>query len=105
MSMASHPTNPADVAVASEAQAVDPIFGIEVHGLDPIPAEHRHGTPGELFWTWLGGNFNYVVLATGAFTILFGLNIWQASAAAIVGSVLGRSEEHTSELQSPMYLV
>jgi NCS1 family nucleobase:cation symporter-1 len=76
-------------AVESEAQAVDPIFGVEIHGLDPIPAEHRHGMPRELFWTWLGGNFNYVALATGALTILFGLSIWQAIAAAIVGSILG----------------
>src|SRR5258708_22468154 len=75
--------------VESEAEAVDPIFGIEIHGLDPIPAEHRHGEPRELFWTWLGGNFNYVVLASGAFTILFGLNIWQAVAAAVIGSVIG----------------
>jgi nucleobase:cation symporter-1, NCS1 family len=76
-------------AVESEAQVVDPIFGVEIHGLDPIPAEHRHGAPRELFWTWLGGNFNYVALATGALTILFGLSIWQAIAAAIVGSILG----------------
>src|SRR3981081_57646 len=75
--------------IESEAEAVDPIFGIEIHGLDPIPAEHRHGEPRELFWTWLGGNFNYVVLASGAFTILFGLNIWQAVAAAVIGSVIG----------------
>lgn len=75
--------------IEGEAQAVDPIFGIEIHGLDPIPVEHRHGEPRELFWTWLGGNFNYVVLAAGAFTILFGLNIWQAIAAAIIGSILG----------------
>lgn len=73
----------------SEITAVDPIFGIEVHGLDPIPLEHRHGKPGELFWTWLGGNFNYLALTTGALTILFGLSLWQAIAADIVGSVLG----------------
>ncbi len=87
--MAQHQTDRPDPAVESEAQAVDPIFGIEVHGLDPIPFEHRHGEPRELLWTWLGGNFNYVVLAAGAFTILFGLNIWQAIAAAIIGSALG----------------
>ncbi|HLJ35509.1 MAG TPA: cytosine permease [Ktedonobacteraceae bacterium] len=87
--MARQETIRPDNAVESEAQAVDPIFGVEIHGLDPIPVEHRHGEPGELFWTWLGGNFNYVVLAAGAFTIIFGLNIWQAISAAIIGSVLG----------------
>lgn len=78
-----------NLARENEIAAVDPLFGIEVHGLDPIPSEHRHGKPRELLWTWLGGNFNYVVLASGAFTILFGLSFWQAITAAIVGSVLG----------------
>jgi NCS1 family nucleobase:cation symporter-1 len=78
-----------NLAGESEITAVDPIFGIEVHGLDPIPPEHRHGKPGELFWTWFGGNFNYLALTTGSLTILFGLSIWQAIAAGIVGSILG----------------
>jgi len=87
--MAEHQSDQPDLTAQSEAQAADPIFGIEIHGLDPIPAEHRHGEPRELFWTWLGGSFNYIALATGAFTVLFGLSIWQAIGAAIIGSVLG----------------
>src|SRR5947209_16237507 len=87
--MAKQQADKSDHALESAAEAVDPIFGIEIHGLDPIPAEHRHGQPKELFWTWLGGNFNYVVLAAGAFTIIFGLNIWQALSAAVLGSILG----------------
>ena len=72
-----------------DAKEADPIFGIEVHGLDPIPPEHQHGSPRELLWTWLGGNFNYVTLTTGALTILFGLALWQALIAVVIGSVLG----------------
>ncbi len=87
--MAEQQTDQPNPKAKNEAQAVDPIFGIEIHGLDPIPTEHRHGTPRELLWTWLGGNFNYVALAIGALTILFGLSIWQAITAAIIGSVLG----------------
>src|SRR5215510_11380951 len=78
-------TDPHNLARENESAAVDPLFSIEVHGLDPIPSEHRHGQPGELLWTWLGGNFNYVTLASGTFTILFGLSGWQAITAAIVG--------------------
>ena len=85
-----------NLARENEIAAVDPLFGIEVHGLDPIPSEHRHGQPRELLWTWLGGNFNYVVLASGAFTILFGLSFWQAITAAIVGSVLGANTVNLS---------
>jgi purine-cytosine permease-like protein len=72
-----------------DAREADRIFGIEVHGLDPIPPEHAHGHPRELFWTWMGGNFNYVVLTTAALTILFGLGLWQALAAVVVGGVAG----------------
>ena len=87
--MKNHQSDRPTPVVESEAQSVDPIFGIEIHGLDPIPLEHRHGKPRELFWTWLGGSFNYIALATGALTILFGLSIWQAISASIIGSVLG----------------
>jgi NCS1 family nucleobase:cation symporter-1 len=72
-----------------DAREADPIFGIEVHGLDPIPPEHRHGNPRELFWTWMGGNFNYVALTTAALVILFGLNLWQAIAAIVIGGSAG----------------
>jgi nucleobase:cation symporter-1, NCS1 family len=67
----------------------DPVFGIEIHGLDPIPTEDRHGSPVDLLWTWLGGNFNYVTLTTGALTIIFGLALWQALIAVVIGSILG----------------
>jgi len=72
-----------------EAAEADPIFGIEVHGLDPIPPEHRHGKPTELLWTWLGGNFNYVAITTGALTIIFGLPLWQALIAVVIGAIAG----------------
>jgi len=78
-----------DIAPHGRAAEADPVFGIEIHGLDPIPSEDQHGSPNELVWTWLGGAFNYVALTTGALTILFGLSIWQAIAAALIGSVLG----------------
>ena len=72
-----------------EINSADPIFGIEIHGLDPIPPEDAHGHPSELFWTWLGGNFNYIVLTTAALTVLFGLSLWQALLAVVVGGVAG----------------
>jgi len=67
----------------------DRVFSIEQHGLDPIPVEDRHGSPRELFWTWLGGAYNYVALAAGALPILFGLSLWQALLAVLIGNVLG----------------
>src|SRR5579864_8435318 len=83
-------TKSAPVVVApAESAKVDEIFGVEVHGLDPIPDEHRHGQPRELLWTWLGGNLNYVAITTGALTIVFGLRLWQALLAGVLGSIAG----------------
>jgi nucleobase:cation symporter-1, NCS1 family len=76
-------------SVGSRAGPADAVLGFEVHGLEPIPQEHRHGHPRELFWTWLGGNFNYPIISAGALTIIFGLGIRQALAAALVGSLAG----------------
>jgi nucleobase:cation symporter-1, NCS1 family len=71
------------------ADEADPIFGIEIHGLDPIPAEHRHGKPISLLWMWLGGGFNYITLVTGGLAIIFGLSLTEAIIAVIVGSAVG----------------
>lgn len=78
-----------DKTVTQDAREADPIFGIEIHGLDPIPPEHTHGHPRELFWTWMGGNFNYIILTTAALTILFGLGLWQALLAVAIGGFAG----------------
>src|SRR5262245_60028397 len=67
----------------------DRVFSVEQHGLDPIPVGDRHGSPRELFWTWLGGAYNYVALAAGALPILFGLSLWQALLAVLIGNVMG----------------
>jgi len=78
-----------DQQMASATDSGDRVFSIEQHGLDPIPVSDRHGTPRELFWTWLGGAYNYVALAAGALPIIFGLSLWQALLAVVVGNVLG----------------
>jgi NCS1 family nucleobase:cation symporter-1 len=64
-------------------------FQRERYGLEPIPASERRGTPGALFWTWLGGTFNYVALAAGALPILFGLSLRGALLAVVIGNTLG----------------
>jgi NCS1 family nucleobase:cation symporter-1 len=70
-------------------EGTDQVFSVEQHGLDPIPVNERHGSPRELFWTWLGGAYNYVALAAGALPIIFGLSLWQALLAVVIGNVLG----------------
>jgi NCS1 family nucleobase:cation symporter-1 len=77
------------------------MFSIEQHGLAPIPASERHGEPRSLLWTWLGGAYNYVALAAGALPILFGLSLWHALLAVVIGNVLGAVVFGLSALHGP----
>jgi NCS1 family nucleobase:cation symporter-1 len=67
----------------------DKPWSIEQHGIDPIPAADRHGSPQELFRMWIGANVNYVVVLTGALAVTRGLSLWAAIAAVLLGNLLG----------------
>jgi NCS1 family nucleobase:cation symporter-1 len=64
-------------------------LGVEMHGLEPIPEGERYGRPRDLFWTWMGGAYNYVALATGALPVIFGLPLSLALVTVLAGNVLG----------------
>src|SRR6202040_4049244 len=68
-----------------------PAFKIEQRGIDLIPDGERKMTPAGLFWLWAGAVFNVEFFLYGTLIMTFGLSVAQA-----------RSEEHTSELQSPV---
>ncbi|HEX6288802.1 MAG TPA: cytosine permease [Herpetosiphonaceae bacterium] len=85
-SVPSEPTHPANTTLKAR---LSDLLIVEQHGLDPIPADQRYGQPRALFWTWLGGAYNYVTLAAGALLILLGLSLWQALLAVVLGNILG----------------
>ena len=58
---------------------------VEVHGIDYIPSQERHGRPFELFWVWMGSNVNYLSFVFGGLLILIGLTVWEAIAVTILG--------------------
>jgi NCS1 family nucleobase:cation symporter-1 len=63
---------------------------VEPGGVEYIALRERHGKPIELFWTWLSPNLEFATIFVGVIAItLFGLNIWEAAAAIIIGSLLG----------------
>lgn len=66
----------------------DAVGSIERHGINVIPEGDRHGSPGELFWVWMGSNFVFVYIIVGAVLISLGLSFWQSVAAVLIGSVL-----------------
>ncbi|GAA3513983.1 purine-cytosine permease family protein [Actinocatenispora rupis] len=60
---------------------------VETHGLDVISDAERKGRPRHLFWPWFGANVSILGLSYGAFALGFGISLWQALVAGVVGIV------------------
>ena len=67
-----------------------PIFSFEVeqNGVNQISEAERHGKASELFWPWCGANVSVLAISYGSYFLGFGINFWQATIAAILGTVL-----------------
>jgi purine-cytosine permease-like protein len=61
---------------------------IETNGINVIEESERHGTPAGLFWPWCASNISVLAVSYGAFVLGFGIGLWQAIVAAVVGAVL-----------------
>lgn len=61
---------------------------LELNGTNIIAESERKGRASSLFWPWCGANVSLLALSYGAFFLGFGISFWQATAAAIAGSVL-----------------
>src|SRR5713226_7205021 len=66
----------------------DRVWSIETNGINPIPESERHGRPFDLFWVWCGANIAILGVTYGAFLLGYGLNLWQAFLAGLIGCVL-----------------
>ena len=60
---------------------------IEPHGTNVIAENERHGSARSLFWPWAAGNVSLLALSYGSFFLGFGISFWQATWAAIIGTV------------------
>jgi purine-cytosine permease-like protein len=65
------------------------ITEVEQHGIDTIPAAHRHSRPLDLFRIQFGGANTFATVILGTFPVLLGLSLWQAVAATVLGVVVG----------------
>ena len=63
-------------------------LSIEANGLNVIAESERKGRPSDLFWPWCASNISVFGVAWGAFVLGFGLSLWQALIAGVVGAVL-----------------
>lgn len=79
-----------DAATGETPPAVRPrATEVEQHGIDTIPAGHRHSRPLDLFRIQFGGANTFATIILGTFPVLLGLSLWQAVAATVVGVVVG----------------
>jgi NCS1 family nucleobase:cation symporter-1 len=68
----------------------DEFLRIELRGLEPVPPDHRHGRPRELFFIWAGALSDFFSLFAGALLVSSaGLGFWDAALVLIAGAVAG----------------
>ena len=73
-----------------EGEYGEKVATIEPGGVEYIALRERHGKPIDLLWTWLSPNLEFATIFVGFIaTLFFGLNLWQAATAIIIGSALG----------------
>lgn len=60
----------------------------ELNSTNLIAENERRGRARDLFWPWCGANVSLLALSYGSFFLGFGISFWQATFAAIIGTVL-----------------
>ncbi len=63
-------------------------MNLELNGTNVIGESERQGKGWCVFWPWCGANVSLLALSYGSFFLGFGISFWQATAAAILGTVL-----------------
>lgn len=59
----------------------------ELNDINFIAEIERRGKASDLFWPWAGANVSLLALSYGAFFLGFGISFWQATIAAVIGTV------------------
>ena len=60
----------------------------ELNSTNLIEENERRGRARDLFWPWCGANVSLLALSYGSFFLGFGISFWQATLAAIAGTIL-----------------
>ena len=67
----------------------DRTWSVEMHGIDPIEQQERHGKPRELFWIWFASNIGILGVVYGAFYLAgSGLNLWQSLIVGLLATAI-----------------
>jgi purine-cytosine permease-like protein len=63
------------------------LSNIELNGINFIKESERKGSARSLFWPWAAANVSFLALSYGSFFLGFGISFWQATFAAVIGTV------------------
>jgi NCS1 family nucleobase:cation symporter-1 len=70
-------------------QYSDSLAQVEVHSIDRIPADERHGRIRDQFTLWFGMNANIFPVVLGGVVVFMGLGFRWACAAITLGTIIG----------------
>ena len=80
------------------------VAAIEPGGAEFIPLAERHGKARDLFSIWATPNLEFATVFVGMIAVLFfGLNIWQATVAVVLGSLLGSISQGLLGARGPFF--
>jgi purine-cytosine permease-like protein len=60
---------------------------LELNGINFIKEAERGGRARSLFWPWAAANVSFLALSYGSFFLGFGISFWQATVAALIGTI------------------
>jgi purine-cytosine permease-like protein len=60
---------------------------LELNSINFISEQERKGSSRSLFWLWAAANVSFLAISYGSFYLGFGISFWQATIAAIIGTV------------------
>jgi nucleobase:cation symporter-1, NCS1 family len=86
-----------------EGEYGDRIGLVEPGGIEEIPDRDRHGSPIQLLWTWTSPNLEFATVFIGVLAVIFGLSVWQAVAAIVIGNGLGALGQGVLSARGPQY--
>jgi NCS1 family nucleobase:cation symporter-1 len=76
-----------DVRETTAGPGVPAAGAVELNGINVIDERERKGVPRSLFWPWCAGNISVLGISYGSFVLGFGVSLWQATVASLVGVV------------------
>lgn len=92
------------VAEVREGTYGSKISAIEPGGSEFIPLSERHGKARDLFTTWMSPNLEFATVFVGMIAVMFfGLTVWQAILAVVLGNLLGSVSHGLLGARGPLF--